>query len=73
MVRGAGHWMPWSMSTLCVDPSSTVQWTQDAAPDADFTQYVQQTGQDVITLVTCTGQFSGGHYSDRFIVRGTRV
>ena len=50
-----------------------VQWTQWAAPDADFSQFVAKTGQDSITLVTCIGDFAAGHYSNRFIVRGVRV
>jgi LPXTG-site transpeptidase (sortase) family protein len=50
----------------------TIQWSQWAAPDEDFTSFVQQTGQDSITLVTCIGGFSGGHYSNRIIVRGVR-
>ena len=51
----------------------TIQWTQWAAPDDDFTSFVSQTGQDSITLVTCIGGFSGGHYSNRIIVRGVRA
>jgi LPXTG-site transpeptidase (sortase) family protein len=50
----------------------TIQWSQWAAPDEDFTSFVAQTGQDSITLVTCIGGFSGGHYSNRIIVRGVR-
>jgi LPXTG-site transpeptidase (sortase) family protein len=50
-----------------------IQWSQWAAPDADFGQYVSRTGQDVITLVTCIGDFSNGHYSNRLVVRGVRV
>jgi LPXTG-site transpeptidase (sortase) family protein len=50
-----------------------VQWSQWAEPDQDFTGFVAQTGQESITLVTCIGSFSAGHYSNRFIVRGVRV
>ena len=50
-----------------------IQWTQWAEPAVDFTQFVTKTGQDVITLVTCIGDFSAGHYSNRLIVRGVRV
>jgi LPXTG-site transpeptidase (sortase) family protein len=50
-----------------------VQWGQWTSPDQDFTQFVAQTGQDSITLVTCIGTFSAGHYSDRYIVRGVRT
>ena len=51
----------------------SVQWGQWAQPDQDFTGFVAQTGQESITLVTCIGQFSAGHYSNRYIVRGVRV
>lgn len=50
-----------------------IQWSQNAGPNQDFTPFVQQTGQDVITLVTCIGAFSGGHYSSRLVVRGVRI
>ena len=53
--------------------SYAVQWSQWAAPDQDFTGFVAQTGQENITLVTCIGSFSAGHYSNRFVVRGVRV
>ena len=49
-----------------------VQWSQWAAPDQDFTGFVAQTGRESITLVTCIGSFSAGHYSNRFVVRGVR-
>jgi LPXTG-site transpeptidase (sortase) family protein len=51
----------------------SVQWSAWAGPADDFTQYVGQTGQDTITLVTCIGGFSAGHYSNRLIVRGVRI
>lgn len=51
----------------------SVQWSQWAGPSDDFSTFVTQTGQDVITLVTCIGGFSAGHYSNRLIVRGVRV
>ena len=54
-------------------PSTTRSSRSWAEPDEDFTGFVMQTGQDVITLVTCIGGFSGGHYSNRLIVRGVRV
>jgi LPXTG-site transpeptidase (sortase) family protein len=50
-----------------------VQWSQWTDPDIDFTQFVTKTGQDSITLVTCIGGFSAGHYSNRLIVRGVRI
>lgn len=51
----------------------SIQWSNWAAPDEDFTNFVAQTGQESITLVTCVGSFSAGHYSNRLIVRGVRV
>lgn len=51
----------------------SVQWSQWSGPNDDFTTFVSQTGQDAITLVTCIGGFSAGHYSNRLIVRGVRV
>lgn len=53
--------------------SYSVQWSEWANPNADFTPYVAKTGQDVITLVTCIGEFSAGHYDSRFVVRGIRI
>ncbi len=50
-----------------------IDWSQWADPGQDFTSFVERTGQDVITLVTCIGGFSGGHYSNRLIVRGHRI
>ena len=50
-----------------------VDWGRWADPGADFTQYVSRTGTDSITLVTCIGTFSGGEYSNRYIVRGHRI
>ncbi len=50
-----------------------IQWSQWSDPDIDFTQFVTTTGQDSITLVTCIGGFSAGHYSNRLIVRGVRI
>lgn len=50
-----------------------IQWSQSVPGSADFTSYVAQTGEELITLVTCIGEFSAGHYSSRIIVRGKRV
>ncbi len=50
-----------------------VQYGQWAEPDQDFTSFVAQTGQESVTLVTCIGSFSAGHYSNRYIVRAVRV
>jgi LPXTG-site transpeptidase (sortase) family protein len=51
----------------------SIQWSQWAQPDEDFSGFVSQGGQESITLVTCIGGFSAGHYSNRLIVRGVRV
>jgi hypothetical protein len=48
----------------------SVQWSQWAGPYDDFSSYVNQQGVGTITLVTCIGGFSGGHYSNRLVVRG---
>jgi LPXTG-site transpeptidase (sortase) family protein len=50
-----------------------VQWVDWASPSVDFTTYVAKQGQDTITLVTCVGSFSAGHYSSRLVVRGVRI
>jgi LPXTG-site transpeptidase (sortase) family protein len=50
-----------------------VEWSQWTGPDVDFSQFVAKTGYDAVTLVTCIGSFSNGHYSNRLIVRGRRV
>lgn len=41
--------------------------------DADWTAIVAGTNPESITLITCGGEFSAGHYSDRQIVWGRRV
>ncbi len=51
----------------------SIQWVQWADPEGDFTQFVRQTGQDVITLITCVGTFGGGEYSNRLVARGVRI
>jgi len=51
----------------------SVQWSAWVGPHEDFTGYVAKQGQDSVTLVTCVGSFSGGHYSNRLIIRGVRV
>lgn len=50
-----------------------IQWSQWAGPYDDFTSYVARQGQDVVTIVTCIGGFSGGHYTNRLVVRGVRI
>ena len=43
------------------------------AGDADWTAIVAGTAQESITLITCGGEFSAGHYSNRQILWGRRV
>jgi LPXTG-site transpeptidase (sortase) family protein len=50
-----------------------VQWSAWATPNEDFTKYVAHNGVDSITLVTCIGGFSAGHYSNRLVIRGTKI
>ncbi|HEY7268193.1 MAG TPA: class F sortase [Dehalococcoidia bacterium] len=52
-----------------------VQWNIDAQPDADFTDYVAQTGQDIMTIITCDGVFNPDtrHYDHRSVVRAVRI
>jgi LPXTG-site transpeptidase (sortase) family protein len=50
-----------------------VEWTQWAGPYEDFTKFVAKAGAESVTLVTCIGEFSGGHYSNRFVVRAVRI
>jgi LPXTG-site transpeptidase (sortase) family protein len=50
-----------------------VQWAHWVEPYEDFTSYVAQQGVESVTLVTCIGGFSGGHYSNRIAVRATRI
>jgi LPXTG-site transpeptidase (sortase) family protein len=53
----------------------SVQWTETISPDADFSSYVTQTGQDGITIVTCQGTFNSAthNYDHRLVVRGVRI
>jgi LPXTG-site transpeptidase (sortase) family protein len=41
--------------------------------DADWTQILAGTADESITLITCTGEFSAGHYDKRQIVWGRRI
>ncbi len=52
-----------------------VQWNVDASPDADFTDYVAQNGQDIMTIITCDGVFNADtrHYDHRSVVRAIRI
>ena len=53
----------------------SVQWTETITPDVDFSSYVTNTGQDVITIVTCQGTFNSAthNYDHRLVVRGVRI
>jgi LPXTG-site transpeptidase (sortase) family protein len=52
-----------------------VQWNVDENPDIDFTDYVAQTGQDIMTIITCDGIFNPEtrHYDHRSVVRAIRI
>jgi LPXTG-site transpeptidase (sortase) family protein len=52
-----------------------VQWNIDENPDIDFTDYVAQTGQDIMTIITCDGVFNAAtrHYDHRSVVRAIRI
>jgi LPXTG-site transpeptidase (sortase) family protein len=41
--------------------------------ELDMAEVLASTTDESITLITCTGQFSGGQYLDRHIVRAVRV
>jgi LPXTG-site transpeptidase (sortase) family protein len=41
--------------------------------NADWTELVQATSDESITLITCSGQFEAGHYNHRQIVWARRV
>ena len=46
---------------------------QIEASAADWTPIVQATADESITLITCGGEFSAGHYNNRQIIWGRRV
>jgi LPXTG-site transpeptidase (sortase) family protein len=52
----------------------TVEWKKDTGPNDDFATYVSQSGQDMITLITCDGVFNSvtRHYDQRSVVRAVR-
>jgi len=50
-----------------------VQWSKMVSPREDFTSYVAKGPPDAVTLVTCIGAFSAGHYTSRLVVRGVRI
>lgn len=41
--------------------------------DADWSGLVQATADESVTLITCSGEFEAGHYSNRQIVWGRRI
>ena len=43
------------------------------ASSADWTPIVEATADESITLITCGGEFSAGHYTNRQIIWGRRV
>jgi len=53
----------------------SIQWTETISPDVDFSSYVAQTGEDIITIVTCQGTFNPAthNYDHRLVVRGVRI
>jgi len=53
----------------------SVQWSETISPEADFSSYVTQTGQDIVTIVTCQGTFNAAthNYDHRLVVRGLRI
>ena len=51
----------------------SIQSSEWVTPDVDFTRYIARGAPGSITLITCIGTFSGGEYSHRLVVRGTRI
>lgn len=41
--------------------------------DEDWTKVVEATADESVTLITCTGKFVNGHYTDRQIIWGRKV
>ena len=51
-----------------------VEFNKVVDPNADdWSSLVQATADESVTLITCSGEFSGGHYSNRQIVWGRRI
>ena len=52
----------------------TVEWKKDAGPNDDFIAYVNQSGGDTMTLITCDGVFNPAtrHYDQRTVIRAVR-
>src|SRR5262249_18436080 len=55
--------------------SYSVAWRKDAGPNDDFVAFVSQTGEDILTLITCDGVFNPAtrHYDQRSVVRAVRI
>jgi LPXTG-site transpeptidase (sortase) family protein len=51
-----------------------VEFNKVVDPNADdWSSLVQATADESVTLITCSGEFSAGHYSNRQIVWGRRI
>jgi len=52
-----------------------VQWSETIDPETDFISYCRDTGEGIITIVTCQGTFdpSTGQYNYRLVVRGVLI
>jgi LPXTG-site transpeptidase (sortase) family protein len=53
----------------------SVQWARWIDPSVNFANYAFQTGEELVTIVTCVGTFSSAtrQYSNRLAVRGVRI
>ena len=50
-----------------------IEFNKTVDPDSDdWASIVEATNDESVTLITCTGEFSAGHYSNRQIVWGRR-
>lgn len=52
-----------------------VQWTSWIPHNDNFARFAVQTGEDILTIVTCIGTFdpTSRNYSNRFVVRAIRI
>jgi LPXTG-site transpeptidase (sortase) family protein len=53
----------------------SVQWSEAIDPESDFSSYCRDTGEAIITIVTCQGTFNPatGQYNHRLVVRGVLI
>jgi LPXTG-site transpeptidase (sortase) family protein len=53
----------------------SVQWAQTITPETDFASYCTNTGEGLITIVTCQGTFNSAtrQYDQRLVVRGVLI